>query len=255
MKLSPIIKTIVIVSLIAALVIGANIWRNNSVVRDVKVEIDYQGGDTLITPEAVKSLIDEAMPTLYTTLLSQVDTRAVEEIAARSPYLTHLHANVSLGNAVVLYATQRRPVVRVMVGASEYYISQSGHLMPVSRYGSSNVIVAGGYLPPFDSDCRDTVTNAALHDIWVLARHLDSSPCGDLFDQIYRDDRGDLYLTPKIFSHIVQVGSAENLDHKFHNLQVFYTQGLPQAGWDTYSEVSIKYRNQIVATHKSPTTH
>lgn len=252
MKISTFAKTFLIVGLIAALVIGANIWRNNSVVRNIKVEIDYQGCDTLITSEDVKGKIEEALPNLYSTLLSKVDLTAVESAAALSPYLSGCHANVSIGNAVVLYATQRRPIVRVMVGANEYYISQCCHAMPPSRRGSSDVIIAGGNIPPCTTVQHDTLSNTAQRDVWALAKYLDEHPdYGVLFDQIYGDERGNLYLTPKIGSHIVEVGAPINLDEKFQNLLVFYTQGLPQAGWDTYSKVSVKYRGQIVATKRN----
>jgi cell division protein FtsQ len=50
---------------------------------------------------------------------------------------------------------------------------------------------------------------------------------------------------------VVQVGSADNLDEKFHRLIVFYTRGLSQTGWDKYSQISVKYRNQVVCTKRS----
>lgn len=243
MKKKTKILSILLVVLLVGLVIGANLWRSHSPVRDVRVDIDYQGADTLMPPEQVKSLIVAALPQLYTTRLDRVDLAAVENAASASPYLSHCQAGTSIGGAVVLYARQRRPIVRVFTGGTEYYLSSSRHKMPVSAYGNSNVIVAGGDIPS---------KGKGLEDVWTLADFLDRNPdYGVLFDQIYRDGKGDLYLTPKIGSHVVQVGSPDNLDEKFRNLMVFYTRGLPQAGWDTYSKVSIKFRGQVVATKRN----
>ena len=229
--------------LIVALIIGANVWRSHSMVRDVRVDIDYQGSDTLIPPERVKELVITAIPQIYTTRLKQVDLSAVEKAAAASPYLADCQAGTSIGGAVVLFARQRRPIVRVFTGGTEYYLSACRHRLPVSSCGNSNVIVAGGNIP---------AKGKGLDDVWALADYLDSNPdYGVLFDQIYRDAKGDLFLTPKIGSHTVQVGSPVNLDEKFRNLLVFYTKGLPQAGWDTYSQVSVKYRGQVVATKRN----
>lgn len=241
MKKSRIIS-ILSVALIVALIVGANVWRSHSVVRDVRVDIDYQGADTLIPQEQVKEMIVAAMPHLYTTRLKQVDLEAVEKAVAASPFFVDCQAGTSIGGAVVLFARQRRPVVRVFTGSTEYYLSDTRHPMPLSPYGSSDVIVAGGTIP---------LKGKGLDDVWALANYLDRHPdYGVLFDQIYRDSRGDLFLTPKVGSHVVQVGSTDNLDDKFRNLMVFYTRGLPQAGWDTYSQVSVKYRDQVVATRK-----
>lgn len=242
MKKSRIISILSVV-LIVALVIGANVWRSHTVVRDVRVDIDYQGADTLVPPERVKEIVVAAMPQIYTTRLKQVDLAAVEKAVAASPYFDDCQAGTSIGGAVVLFARQRRPIVRVFTGSTEYYLSACRHRLPVSSYGSSDVIVAGGVIPE---------KGKGLDDVWALADYLDKNPdYGVLFDQIYRDSRGDLFLTPKIGSHIVQVGSPDNLDEKFRNLMVFYTRGLPQAGWDTYSQVSIKYRGQVVATRRT----
>ena len=243
MKKKTKILSILLIVLLVGLVIGANVWRNHSTVRDVRVDIDYQEGDTLVGADEVKALIAESMPALFATRVSDVDLAAVEKAAARSPYLTDCQAGTSIGGAVVLYAVQRRPIVRVMVGSTEYYLSTTCHKMPVSKTGNSNVIVAGGVIPEKGNGVKD---------VWTLAKYLDEHrDYGVFFDQIYRNAKGDLYLTPKIGSHIVEVGKPENLDEKFSNLLVFYTQGLPQAGWDTYSQVSIKYRGQVVGTRRN----
>ena len=76
MKKSRIISILSVV-LIVALVIGANVWRSHTVVRDVRVDIDYQGADTLVPPERVKEIVVAAMPQIYTTCLKQVDLAAV----------------------------------------------------------------------------------------------------------------------------------------------------------------------------------
>lgn len=243
MKKKTKILPLLLVVLLVGLVVGANVWRSHSVVRDVRVDIDYQDADTLVGADEVKVLITTALPALFTTRVSDVDLAAVEKAAARSPYLTDCQAGTSIGGAVVLYAVQQRPIVRVMVGGTEYYLSDTRHKLPVSKTGNSDVIVAGGNIPD---------KGKGLDDVWKLADYLDRNPdYGVLFDQIYRDAKGDLFLTPKVGSHVVQVGSPADLDEKFRNLMVFYTRGLPQAGWDTYSQVSVKFRGQVVATKRN----
>ena len=242
MKKKSKILTIVVALLLVAVVVIANRWRNQSPVRDIEVKIDYQGSDTLIDPIQVTALIDKAMPQIRTTRIHDLDLHNVEKAAAQSPYLEGCEASTSISRAVVLYAVQRRPIVRVMTESAEYYLDSEGHRLPVSRRGDCNVIIAGGSIPE---------KGKGLDDVLALARYLDEhETLAPLFDQIYRDSKGDLYLTPKLGSHNVLVGPPDNLDEKFHNLMVFYTRGLPLAGWDTYSQISIKYRGQVVGTRR-----
>ena len=242
MKKSKIISVVIVV-LLAALVVASNIWRRNSLVRDVKVDIDYCDADTLVKGSQVASLIRTNMPGLSSTRLGDVDLAAVEKAASKSPFLRDCKAGTSIGGAVVLYAVQRRPIVRVVAQGQEYYIDDKGVKVPLSKIGSPDIIVASGAVKP---------SGKSREDVYALAKYLDQHPdLSPLFDQIYRDGVGDIYLTPKIGNHVVQLGTIDSLDTKFHNLMALYHRGLPQAGWETYSQVSVKYSGQVVCTKRN----
>ncbi len=243
MKKKTKIISILLIVLLVVLVVAANIWRRQSQVREVRVDIDYCGADTLVTGAQVADLIKKELPSLATQMLGDVDLRSVEKAAAKSPYLRNCEAGTSIGGAVVVFAVQRRPVVRICSGDREYYLDDKGYRVPVSTVGSCDVIVASGNIP---------YRGAGLKEVWTLACFFDQHPdLAPLFDQIYRDASGDLFVTPKLGNHVVQVGSADNLEEKFSNLKALYTRGLPQAGWDTYRQVSVKYRGQVVCTKRN----
>ena len=188
MKKSRIIS-ILSVALIVALIVGANVWRSHSVVRDVRVNIDYQGADTLIPPEQVKEMIVAAMPHLYTTRLKQVDLEAVEKAVAASPFFVDCQAGTSIGGAVVLFARQRRPVVRVFTGTAEYYLSDSCHPMPLSPYlvvlaGIVEDALRGGRLATVDVGHDAEVTHSFERDVTLC--HVLSSLGLQIEDILYR---------------------------------------------------------------------
>ena len=235
------IISILLVVLLAVLVVVANVWRRQSLVKGVRADIDYDGSDTLVTPRQVEELVIASMPQLTTTQLRHVDMHAVEKVVSASPYLYNCKASASISSSVVVFATQRRPIVRVC-SQQEYYLDATGHRLPCSDVGSCDVVVASGNIPQ---------QGKGLKEVWELAHYLDCHPdLSPLFDQIYRDTKGDLYLTPKLGNHVVQVGSATDLDQKFGNLMAFYTRGLPQVGWEKYSQVSVKYKGQVVCTKR-----
>ena len=41
-----------------------------------------------------------------------------------------------------------------------------------------------------------------------------------------------------------------DINEKLENLYQFYKQAMPLKGWQTYSDISLKYSNQIVCTKK-----
>lgn len=235
------IISIIVLALLALLVLAANMWRRHQQVKGVRVDIDYCGSDTLVTAQQVESLIIDSIPGLLSKQLREVDVAQVEHVVATSPYLYDCKATKSIGGNVMAFASQRRPIIRVCA-SEEYYLDATGRRLPCSSVGSCDVIVASGHIP---------AKGKGQKEVWTLAAYLDSHPdLSPLFDQIYRDAKGDLYLTPKLGNHLVQVGNVERLDDKFHNLIAFYTRGLPQVGWDKYSQVSVKYRGQVVCTKR-----
>lgn len=242
------ITSVAALVLLVVLVVVANVWRRQSLVRDIRVEIDYCDAEALVTASQVRQSVHRQMPKIMATRLRDVDLRAVERAARKCPYLRNCEATTSISGAVVLYAMQRRPIVHVCTDDREYYLDDGADsnkyaCLPMSGSGACDVVVASGRIP---------ANSKAEKAVWTLAKYLDQHPdLLPLFDQIYCHEDGDLYLTPKLGAHVVQVGSAENLDQKFHDLVALYTRGLSQAGWDTYSQVSVKYRGQVVCTKRN----
>lgn len=236
------IISVVTAMLLVGLLVAANVWRRQSLVKDIRVEIDYCEADTLVSCRQVAALVRKQMPEISRQRLGDVDLKRVEQAAAKSPFLRNCQASTSIGGAVVVYAVQRRPVMHVCAQGQEFYVDDQGYRLPMSRAGACDVIVASGAVPP---------KGKWLKQVWNLAMYIDQHPdLRPLFDQIYRSPQGDLYLTPKLGSHVVQMGSDQDLDAKFHNLMALYSRGLSQAGWDTYRQVSVKYRGQIVCTKR-----
>ena len=213
MKKKAKIITFLALILLVVLVVVANVMRGRSLVRSVQVSIDYPGADTLVTAEQVVKLVSDSLPSLSQQKVKDVDLQAVKRVAASSPFLIDCDASTTIGGSVMVYARQRRPIVRVCSSERQYYIDETGAEVPLGNVGNN------------------------------------ISP---LFDQIYCSEKGDFYLTPKLGSHVVQIGKPTDLDKKFRNLLALYSQGMPLVGWDAYSQVSVKYRKQVVCTRRNP---
>ena len=230
------------------LVVVANIGRSRSTVRGIEVSIRYGKQPQLVDTQMVKDSILSAVPALLQQQVGQVDRRAVADAAARVPFLCDVSASTSVSGKVVVRAKQRRPIARLYYGPQEYYFDNEGALMPSSPLGSCNVLVAGG---DFAEPLRADSLNNQVLSLMELARFLDhESKYGDLIDQIYIERDGDIMMVPKLGNHVVELGTLEDLDSKFSNLLTFYRKGMPRAGWDTYSRLSLKFKNQVVCTKR-----
>lgn len=71
-------------------------------------------------------------------------------------------------------------------------------------------------------------------------------------EQIAVSSQKEITLVPKMGEHIIQFGPVENVEAKFHNLELFYKKGLNYKGWETYNIINVQFDGQVVCKKKQP---
>ena len=235
-------------ALLAILVVVANVSRSRSIVRGIEVAVRYGDSPRLVSEQVVVDTVMRRIPTIMQRQVKFVDCKRVTAAASRVPFLTNVSSSVSVSGKVVIRADQRRPIARLYYNDRELYLDREGALFPVSSLGSCDVLVVGG---SFTEPLRVDSLNSQLRSLWEVASYLDDEPqYAILIDQIYVERDGNLMMVPKVGNHVIELGTPDNLETKFSNLLTFYRKGMPRAGWDTYSKISLKFKGQVVCTKK-----
>ena len=60
----------------------------------------------------------------------------------------------------------------------------------------------------------------------------------------------EIAMQVKVGDQVIELGDTTNLENKFADLLAFYRNGMPRAGWDAYSKISLKFKDQVVCTKK-----
>ena len=63
-------------------------------------------------------------------------------------------------------------------------------------------------------------------------------------------ENNDIVLIPRVGSQKINIGSFENIAEKLDNLYQFYRVAMDLKGWQTYSDINLKFNNQIVCVRK-----
>jgi len=253
---------IILILVVVAAVVAANVVRRHATVAGVEVVINYDGCDTLETAGQIMAILAQQMPQLTTIRVKDVDTKAVTAVVEQSPFLHHVRTSVGMTGRVKIYAQQRRPILRVYCGNDRFYIDEEGTTLPLSSTGRCDVPLATGYFQQRLADPQGNVDLSAwvndsthrhytLTQLWRLTDHLyrDNNRLAQ-YDQIYINAKGDFCLVPNWADFTVVVGSADNLEEKMRHLDRFVERVIPVKGWNAYSEVSLKYKRQIVCRKK-----
>lgn len=164
----------------------------------------------------------------------------------------------SIDGKLNIQVKQRRPIARIFSKNEGYYMDEFGGLMPLSdKYTSRTVVFSGNIFEPYSiryqlnyQHLEDSLaTKTLLDDIYRLAHYIEQSEFWtSQIEQVHVNKDLEFELIPKVGNHKIVLGGVDNLSIKFNKLMIFYKKGLPKTGWNEYSEINLKFKNQIVCT-------
>jgi cell division protein FtsQ len=161
---------------------------------------------------------------------------------------------MSIDGTVHVYANQRDPVMRVMPnGGGDFFVDKDGVVVRKRNLYTPRLHIVGGNVNISSAmlngvSVLDTsIKNTILKDIYYLVEYInDDSFWSAQIDQIYVNNDDQIDLIPRVGSHIIHLGTTENLEGKLRNLLTFYDKVLPEVGWNKYSVINLEYKDQIV---------
>lgn len=164
-------------------------------------------------------------------------------------------SDVSITRDGQLYAsiTQRRPILRIECENGGFYIDESMYIFPLVNTFSSYVPIVTGDVPiSLKPGQRGNVSKEDeewLRDILRFGSYLYRHEFWNAqIQQINIRKNGDLVLFTRVGDQSIVFGNLENIDYKFQKLDAFYQNVVPIYGWKRYSEINLKYSDQVVCT-------
>ena len=167
-------------------------------------------------------------------------------------------AYMSIDGTLHIYADQRNPIMRVMANnGGDYYIDVDGVVVRRRNLYTPRLHIVGGNVNISQAmlngvSVLDTsIKNSILKDIFQLVSYINNDNFWSAqIDQIFVDGQDEIDLIPRVGSHIVHLGTAENFEGKLRNLEVFYEKVLPDVGWNKYSNINLAFKDQIVCRRR-----
>lgn len=135
-----------------------------------------------------------------------------------------------------------RPEVRVFESdGRSFYINRQGKRIKADAEFFLDVPVL---LAPVGSD-------AYLRMALPVIRYASADPELEPLIAAYKiDGPKDIIIIPRLRGHVVNFGDSTRLAEKKAALLTAYREILPVKGWNTYDTVSVKFKDQIVATRR-----
>lgn len=173
--------------------------------------------------------------------MNDINTDRIESELLKNEMIASVEAYKTPSGMIKLEVCQKMPILRVISGGGNYYVDNEGSTMPVSRRYVAEVPVASGSVEK----------ELAVTDLYKFALFLQKNEFwNNQIEQIYVHSDNEIELIPRVGKLRIILGTFHNFEEKLNNLQLFYEQAIPKVGWEKYSIINLKYKNQIVCTKK-----
>lgn len=228
--------------------------------KSMDINIDRTNDQNFLDENDIKAILIEKGNSLIGQEVSKMNLEAMENAIKNNPFVASAEVYRTLNGELRIEVTQRKPVLRVYNQMNEsFYVDENGALMPLSEKFSSKVMVATGNIADrfgIKALINDTTLSEdsiaalpILNQLFILAKFIEKDETlQSLFVQAYVNDEKEIELTPRIGNHQVILGNAANLEDKFKKLLLVYSRGFNKTGWDQYTTVNLKFKNQVVCT-------
>lgn len=235
--------------ILAIIVIAAVKRKSGAEIVEIVADIQpMSNGFNLIRQAEVEEILHKGFGfTLRGVHFDELDINRIERVLEADPFIKETEAYVDGGNNLQLEIVQREPVIRIIDAQNaNYYLDSEGIRMPLSKHFTARVLVATGNIPPYSPDFQKR-KKYLLKDIFDLGTIIAANDfLNPLVEQVYVNKEGEMILVPKIGNQKILIGNMENIEDKLYRLEQFYKKALPFEGWDKYSLINLKFKNQII---------
>jgi len=219
---------------------------------EYRIHINTENGIYFLDENDVKQIImDNNYASRKGTASGEIDYNRLEQIIENNPFTEKSEIVLSPTGDVDVYVQPRLPILRIInKNGVGFYIDKQGKKLPLSDKFTARIPVATGNI--FDSGMNEDFSDSALtKKLYQLASFINlDSFLNALTEQIFITDENEFELVPKIGNHIILLGDVNDLQEKTKKLHSFYRDGLNHVGWQQYSFVNLKFKNQVYATRR-----
>ena len=236
---------LIAVSVIVYLIISADYFRDSSQNRicvGFEVEVKDSVKTQFVTAEDINRLVKKYDLNPAGKSFKEINTLAIRDTILSNKLVESANVFITSNGTVKATVQQREPVFRVISETTgNFYVDKDRRIMPVSSSFAVYVPVATGrideeYAQSELFDFAMFLNNNADWDAWI--------------EQIVVESRNEVVLIPRAGNFRIIMGSLDDYPVKLNKFVRFVDGGLNVVGWNRYSDINLKFENQVVCTRK-----
>ncbi len=223
-----------------ALMFRTEIQRKNIIGNDVKIHFMNEKEVNFINKSDISNIFDRNGLTFMNLKIDSINLTRVEEDISKNPFVRTVKAYHDLNGKVYVDLVQRVPVMRIIGADYSYYLDEFGVKIPTSKKFTSKVLTVQG------------VGLKKRHEeilfLWSKIQQIKLLKAQIV--GIFVDREGEYTLNVQFGDFKVLLGEIDHIDEKLFKLEHTFRDILNTAGWEKYSMINLKFKDQVVCTKR-----
>ena len=229
--------------------------RPKQLCREVNVTLLDSASNRFVSRQEVLEIISGFSGESIGQPVDKINTHLIEKLLDQRSAIKKSQVSITNSGVLNIDITQRKPVLRIQGENGGFYVDESQYIFPLVSSFTSYVPIVSGHIPfTLNAEHR----GMALEDdgnwmprILELGSYMSNSPFWSAqIEQIYVDPKGEIILSPRVGDHKIYFGTPSDIHNKFNKLYTFYKHLVPAEGWEKYSAVDLRYKDQIICKLK-----
>ncbi|SNS03152.1 cell division protein FtsQ [Belliella buryatensis] len=191
--------------------------------------------------------LETEFPLLKTgVLVSELNLNQIEKKVKSHPFVKNAEVFSDLKGNIWVEIDQHKPMARIIRPmAADGYISTEGVILPTSpKYTTRVLTIEGSYAERLLQEEKLGAEYQGLLDLIKFIEKDDFWKAQITGLELNR--KNDIRMYQQVGKQVIEFGAAEQIEEKFKKIILFYDEILPAKGWNTYSRVNVKYKDQII---------
>ena len=226
---------------IVVLVVVLSFTNNRQANQFVKLnEIGIEiAADNFVNQQVVLDYLNSKNVNFDSVLVNDFQKEDLENLLLTHPNIKNVEVFANQIGAIDFTIFQKQAIVRVKGINADYFLDSFGNRMEISSHYTPNlIVVTGDVTPDKHKNIFDFVNEINESKFWKSQ-----------LTQMHFSGK-EIILIPRVGGHKIYLGSFENTKEKLEKLYQFYKIAMPSMGWQTYTDISLKFNNQIVCTKR-----
>jgi len=194
-----------------------------------------------VNAEMVEEMLLEKEDSLLGKSYRDMNIYLLEEFLDAHPNIGKAELHLTIDGVLCVDVSQRKPLVRVFEQEDSYYLDEEMMQFPLSEKYSARVLQV--YWSEITDERRDLL--ASVMELVDQDEFLKAQITAIEFDTL-----NEIIVYPRVGDHKIILGEARDLTSKFEKLKIFYREGLEKTGWNRYSHINLKFKDQVVCTKR-----